>query len=71
MSEKKQVVIDVVSDIVWPWCWIGKRKMEVAMDALSSTYEFRVRWEPYLLRPQSPPEGLPVPQQYKDLNNPR
>lgn len=71
MTEKKRVVIDVVSDILWPWCWIGKRKMEAAMDMLSSEYEFRVRWEPYLLRPQTPPEGLPIPASYKDPNNPR
>lgn len=41
------------------------------MDMLSSEYEFRVRWEPYLLRPQTPPEGLPIPASYKDPNNPR
>lgn len=41
------------------------------MDALSSDYEFRIRWEPYLLRPQTPPEGYPMPAQYKDPNNPR
>lgn len=41
------------------------------MESLSSKYEFRIRWEPYLLRPQTPPEGLPIPAQYKDPSNPR
>lgn len=45
--------------------------MEAAMNALSSTYEFRVRWEPYLLRSSTPPEGVPLPAQYRDLSNPR
>lgn len=41
------------------------------MKTLSSDYEFRIRWEPYMLRPQTPPEGLPIPPGYKDPNNPR
>lgn len=41
------------------------------MESLSSDYEFRIRWEPYMLRPQTPPEGLPIPPAYKDPNNPR
>ncbi|KAL4220751.1 hypothetical protein ACF0H5_021145 [Mactra antiquata] len=45
--------------------------MEKAMDTLSSEFEFRVRWEPYMLRPQTPPEGLPIPDGYRDPNNPR
>ncbi|WAR27566.1 hypothetical protein MAR_013270 [Mya arenaria] len=45
--------------------------MEEAMDSLSSDFEFRVRWEPYLLRSQIPPEGMPFPPGYGDPNNPR
>lgn len=41
------------------------------METLSSDYEFRIRWEPYFLRPQIPPEGLPIPDSYRDPNNPR
>jgi len=41
------------------------------MDSLSSVYEFRVRWEPFLLRPNTPDEGLPMPDWYKDPNNQR
>lgn len=41
------------------------------MKSLSSNYEFRIRWEPYMLRPQTPPEGLPIPDSYRDPSNPR
>lgn len=41
------------------------------MNTLSSKYEFRVRWEPFLLRSNTPPEGLPIPPEYKDPSNPR
>lgn len=45
--------------------------MEVAMHSLSSKYEFRIRWEPYLLKPETPPDGFPIPPAYSDPNNPR
>ncbi len=31
MSSKKLIKVNVVSDIMWPWCWVGKRKLETAM----------------------------------------
>ncbi|KAH3813562.1 hypothetical protein DPMN_142023 [Dreissena polymorpha] len=45
--------------------------MEEAMTSLSSKFEFRVRWEPYFLKPDAPPGGTPIPPEYADPRNPR
>src|SRR5579864_5559347 len=49
--------IDVVSDTVCPWCFIGKKRLERAM-ALRPGLEFKVHWRPYRLDPTSPKEGV-------------
>jgi hypothetical protein len=58
-------------NVIWPWCWVGKKKMEVAMDSLKDKIEFRVRWEPFLLKPDIPADGIPKPAAYTDPSNPR
>ncbi|MBI1330981.1 MAG: disulfide bond formation protein DsbA [Alphaproteobacteria bacterium] len=49
--------IDVVSDTVCPWCFIGKRKLERAM-AMRPDLEFDIRWRAYRLDPMVPAEGV-------------
>jgi len=49
--------IDVVSDTVCPWCFIGKRRLERAM-SLRPDLQFDVRWRPYRLDPTIPKEGV-------------
>ncbi len=49
--------IDVVSDIVCPWCFIGKRRLEKAI-ALKPDIPVAVRWRPYFLNPWVPREGI-------------
>ncbi|HWA30723.1 MAG TPA: DsbA family oxidoreductase, partial [Rhizomicrobium sp.] len=49
--------IDIVSDTVCPWCFIGKRRLEKAL-ALRPEIEFDVRWRAYRLDPSIPPEGV-------------
>ncbi len=50
--------IDVVSDVVCPWCFIGKRRLEKALAAVQGT-PVAVRWRPFQLDPTIPSEGLP------------
>ncbi|CAC5360678.1 unnamed protein product [Mytilus coruscus] len=45
--------------------------MELAMNSLKDKIEFRVRWEPFLLNPNSPADGSPKPASYTDPSNPR
>ena len=49
--------IDIVSDTVCPWCFIGKRRIERAM-ALRPDVSFDVFWRPYRLDPTIPREGV-------------
>src|SRR5262245_51987905 len=49
--------IDVVSDIVCPWCFIGKRRLEKAL-ALKPDIPAEVRWRPFFLNPWIPREGI-------------
>lgn len=55
--EKKPLRIDVISDCVCPWCYVGKRRLESAMAATADRYEFTVKWHPFQLAPDLPPEG--------------
>ena len=49
--------IDVVSDVVCPWCFIGKRRLEKAL-ALKPDIPVEVRYHPYFLNPWVPREGI-------------
>ena len=50
--------VDVISDVICPWCFIGKRRLEKAVTALDASHEVRVRWLPFQLNPQMPKEGV-------------
>jgi predicted DsbA family dithiol-disulfide isomerase len=51
------VAVDVVSDIVCPWCYIGKRRLDQAI-ALAGVPS-QIRWRPFQLDPTIPPGGTP------------
>lgn len=50
--------IDVVSDVVCPWCYIGKRHLEQALASLPEGQRPTVRWHPFQLNPNLPAEGV-------------
>ncbi len=52
------VRVDVISDVICPWCYIGKRRLEKAIRALAGRHEVRVRWHPFQLNPQMPKGGM-------------
>jgi predicted DsbA family dithiol-disulfide isomerase len=55
-------VVDVISDVVCPWCYIGKRKLEAALAELGSREAdtaIAVRWHPFQLNPDIPRAGIP------------
>ena len=52
------ITVDVVSDVVCPWCFVGKRRLEQAVAALDGKQEVRVRWHPFQLNPQMLKEGM-------------
>ena len=51
------VTIDVVSDVMCPWCYIGKRRLEAAVAALPDA-ALDVHWRPFQLDATIPPEGM-------------
>jgi predicted DsbA family dithiol-disulfide isomerase len=57
MSNQMPVRIDVVSDVVCPWCFIGKRRLEKAL-ALRPDTSVAVHWRPYFLNEWVPREGM-------------
>lgn len=54
---KPTLKIDIVSDVVCPWCYIGKRRIERAMDQLKDQFDFEVEYHPFELNPHMPKEG--------------
>jgi predicted DsbA family dithiol-disulfide isomerase len=62
VDTKASLVVDVVSDIVCPWCLIGKRKLERALSDLQRaepSLDVKVRWHPFQLNPDLPADGMP------------
>jgi len=57
MPQSNPVTIDVVSDVVCPWCFIGKRRLEKAL-ALKPDIPVEVRYHPYFLNPWVPADGM-------------
>ena len=54
--------VDIVSDIVCPWCFIGTRRLAAAVDLVrrdDPRFAVRTRWRPFFLNPDTPPEGEP------------
>jgi predicted DsbA family dithiol-disulfide isomerase len=59
MSEKTSnpVRVDIVSDVVCPWCIVGYKQLEQALAMLTVAAEVSLRWHPFELNPQMPEEG--------------
>ena len=64
--------IDIVSDVVCPWCVIGFINLQKAMTQLSPKVEFEINWKPYELHPEIPENGydkkLYMQQRFGDLS---
>jgi len=56
---RKLIRVDVVSDTVWPWCYIGKRRLEKAISLFSGrNVDFEISWRPFQLNPNASEEGV-------------
>jgi predicted DsbA family dithiol-disulfide isomerase len=56
------LTIEIVSDVVCPWCFIGTRRLETAVAMVRSQvpdFSYQKRWLPFFLNPDTPPEGEP------------
>ncbi len=53
------MLIEIISDAICPWCFIGKRHLEAALALLAAEgLHFTTAWRPYQLNPDLPPEGI-------------
>jgi predicted DsbA family dithiol-disulfide isomerase len=50
--------VDIYSDIVCPWCYVGKRRMERALAQLDDAAQARITWRPFQLNPTMPLDGM-------------
>jgi predicted DsbA family dithiol-disulfide isomerase len=57
---KEKIKIDIVSDVVCPWCTIGYKRLEKAIIALGIEDQVVITWQPFELNPNMPIEGQNV-----------
>lgn len=57
MTEPRPMWIDIFSDVVCPWCFVGKRRLENALRLVPET-QVALRWRPFFLNPWVPREGM-------------
>jgi predicted DsbA family dithiol-disulfide isomerase len=54
----KTLLIEIASDVICPWCYIGKRRLEKALADLNGEVEVRIEWLPFQLNPDMPAQGV-------------
>jgi predicted DsbA family dithiol-disulfide isomerase len=55
----KTLRIEIASDVICPWCYIGKRRLGKALALLGDEIQPRIEWLPFQLNPAMPLEGVP------------
>jgi predicted DsbA family dithiol-disulfide isomerase len=53
------LTIEIASDVICPWCYIGKRRLEKALALLDGEVKPDIRWLPFQLNPDMPAGGMP------------
>ncbi|TPK99182.1 DsbA family protein [Mesorhizobium sp. B2-4-12] len=56
MRQANAITVDVVSDVVCPWCFIGQKRLDRAV-AAAGDVDVHIRWRPFQLDPTIPPQG--------------
>ena len=54
----RKITVDIVSDTVCPWCYVGKRRFEAALAQRPPGLDVYVGWRPFQLNPDMPAEGM-------------
>ena len=57
MTEAKKLTIDIYSDVMCPWCIVGYSQLQKGLAELKGEIEAEIRWLPFELNPDMPPEG--------------
>ncbi len=57
-TDTPRLLLEIVSDTICPWCYIGKRKLDAALALPGDEIAFDVRWRPFELNPEMPRAGI-------------
>lgn len=57
-SQDGALYIDVYSDVICPWCYVGKRRLERALRQVGDRLNVEVTWRPFQLNPTMPQQGM-------------
>lgn len=52
------ILIDIYSDVICPWCYVGKRRLERALQQVGDGVNVKVSWRPFQLNPTMPQQGM-------------
>ncbi|XP_073292822.1 uncharacterized protein [Primulina huaijiensis] len=63
---KKLIKIDISADTVCPWCFVGKKNLDKAIGLSNDSYNFEIKWHPFLLMPSAPKEGVNKKEFYRN-----
>jgi len=63
-SIPRKISVQVVSDVVCPWCYVGRKRLEAAMKQTTG-YEFQIKWLPFFLNPTLEEDGVDKIQYYQ------
>jgi predicted DsbA family dithiol-disulfide isomerase len=66
MSNPLPLQIDIVSDVVCPWCVIGYKHLEQALENLDGQIDAKLRWHPFELNPDMGPDGQDLGEHIKE-----
>ncbi|CAI5514654.1 unnamed protein product [Closterium sp. Naga37s-1] len=66
-GRRARVVVDVVSDTVCPWCFVGKRNLDKAIAEFADVADVEVRWQAFQLNPKASKEGVSKLDLYRSL----
>jgi predicted DsbA family dithiol-disulfide isomerase len=55
---KKKIKVDIVSDVVCPWCYVGKKRIDEAIESLKDEFDFELVYHPFQLDPTIPEQGI-------------
>ncbi len=58
----KSLTVDVFSDVVCPWCYIGSGRLTKVLSAMGDEVRATVRYHPFMLEPDAPLEGVDIPE---------
>jgi predicted DsbA family dithiol-disulfide isomerase len=55
---EQALTVEIYSDVVCPWCYVGKRRLERALDQRNGAAQARIAWRPFQLNPTMPKDGM-------------